>query len=81
MRVITAMVRRFDLEAGPQHLAEHLGQQAVVAGEVDALGAGTGDELLGHSHIADASPATNEAPMSVKVRFRRCWHTSDGPLG
>lgn len=54
IRFVAEMISQLDLQAGLEHLADHVGQKAVLTGQLDALGACSTHQLLGeaaHRHV------------------------------
>ena len=68
------MIGHLDLQPGLQHLAHQRRQQPVVAGQLDALGAGPVDQLVAQSRIAGSSPTNGNA-----TRRRHLGPGSAGP--
>ena len=63
------MIRHLDLQPGLQHLTDHRGQQPAVAGQLDALGAGTIDQLAGRPSRAspDRRPGSRTAGTNPAI--------------
>ncbi len=64
------MILELDLEPGLEHLTDHTGQQAAVTRQLDTLGAGPRDQLLGplaHRRVIRQPPTRRHQPVSSVV--------------